>query len=315
MDHDRLFKELLGTFFVDFIDLFLPAIGAALDRTVAVVPLDKEIFTDVTGGEKHEVDLLMKARFRGEEAFFLIHVENQATAQSDFPKRMFHYFARITAKYDLPVYPVVIFSYDTPQRPEPNRWVVAFPGKTVLKFEYTVIQLNRLPWRRFMRKENPVASALMSKMKMRPQDRPKVKAQCLRLLASLKLDPARTTLIGGFIDSYLQLTAQEMKQYERELADLPPTEREATMEIMTSWHREGRQEGISQGIIQGITQGKETLVLRLLRRRFGVVSADITAQLDRLSPEHLDDLGEALLDFGTAADLEQWLLQHSPMTR
>ncbi len=85
MGHDRLFKELLSTFFLEFVDLFLPNVSAALDRSVAIVPMDKEIFTDVTRGEKHEVDVLMKARFRGEDAFFLVHLENQATAQSEFP--------------------------------------------------------------------------------------------------------------------------------------------------------------------------------------------------------------------------------------
>ena len=231
---------------------------------------------------------------------------------------MFRYFARLTEKYDLPVYPVVVFSYDLPQRREPDRFVVAFPGKTVLRFEYSVIQLNRLPWRRFVRQENPVASALMAKMRMRAQDRPKVKAECLRLLASLKLDPARATLIGGFIDSYLRLTAQEMQQYERELAGFSPEEREATMEIMTSWHREGREEGlheglmqgITQGITQGIMQGKEALVERLLRRRLGSVPA-AAARLSRLSADELDELGEALLDFSGPADLERWLAQRS----
>ncbi len=53
MDHDRLFKELLSTFFVEFVDLFLPDISAALDRTVAVVPMDKEIFTDVPPIKPH----------------------------------------------------------------------------------------------------------------------------------------------------------------------------------------------------------------------------------------------------------------------
>ena len=117
MDHDRLFKELLTHFFADFIDLFLPNVSAFLDRDAAIVPLDKEIFTDVTGGEKHEVDLVMKARFKGEDAFFLIHVENQSTPQPDFPRRMFGYFARLTEKYALPVYPVVVFSYDAPCAP------------------------------------------------------------------------------------------------------------------------------------------------------------------------------------------------------
>ena len=303
MDHDRLFKELLSTFFVEFLDLFLPEISAALDRETAVVPMDKEVFTDVTLGEKHEVDVLMKARFQGEEAFFLVHVENQATAQTDFPKRMFRYFARLTEKYDLPVYPVVIFSYDAPQRREPHLFQVTFPGKKVLRFEYSVIQLNRLPWRRFVRQENPVASALMAKMQMRPADRPRVKAECLRLLASLKLDPARATLIGVFIESYLSLTAQEMKQYERAIAGFPPAERSETMELMTSWQQEGLKEGM--------TQGKEALVTRQLRRRLGTVSAPVTARVASLSADQLDDLGEALLDFGTVADLEQWLARQS----
>ena len=101
-----------------------------------------------------------------------------------------------------------------------------------------------------------MASALMAKMKMSLKDRPKVKAECLRLLASLKLDQARTTLIGGFIDSYLKLSAQEMKQYERRIAEFAPMEREATMEIVTSWHQAGIEEGLAQGITQGISQGK-----------------------------------------------------------
>ena len=197
-----------------------------------------------------------------------------------------------------------------PQRPEPRRYVVTFPRKTVLKFEYTVVQLNRLPWRRFMRQRNPVVSALMAKMKMSTEERPRVKAECLRLLASLKLDPARTKLIGGFIDSYLRLNAEEMKRHEQAIGRFTPAERRETMEIVTSWHQAGRTEGITQGKTEGITQGKETLVLRLLRRRLSSVPTDLAARLDTLTPEQLDDLGEALLDFRTVADLQQWLDQH-----
>ena len=46
--------------------------------------------------------------------------------------------------------------------------------------------------------------------------------ECLRLLATLKLDPARSKLIGGFLDAYLKLSAEETKQYEREFAKLAP---------------------------------------------------------------------------------------------
>lgn len=43
MDHDRLFKELLSTFFLEFVDLFLPNVSAVLDRSVAIVPMDKAV--------------------------------------------------------------------------------------------------------------------------------------------------------------------------------------------------------------------------------------------------------------------------------
>ena len=67
---------------------------------------------------------------------------------------------------------------------------------------------------------------------------------------------------------------------------------------------------IAQGMTQGIAQSKETLVVRQLRRRLGTVPADISAKLDIFTPEQIDDLGEALLDFHTVADLQQWLDQH-----
>src|SRR5260370_29789172 len=104
IDHDRLFKELLSVFFLEFLDLFLPEVSAYIEAG-SLELLDKEIFTDVTAGERREVDLLAKLRFKGQETFFLVHVENQGQAKPDFGKRMFAYFARLYEKHDLPVYP------------------------------------------------------------------------------------------------------------------------------------------------------------------------------------------------------------------
>ena len=41
-DHDRLFKELLSTFFVEFVALFLPEVRAYLESD-SLVSLDKEL--------------------------------------------------------------------------------------------------------------------------------------------------------------------------------------------------------------------------------------------------------------------------------
>lgn len=181
IDHDRLFKELLSTFFVEFLQLFVPEILEYLDRD-SLEFLDKEVFTDVTAGERYEADLVVKGRFQGKLSFFLIHIEHQAQPQFEFDRRIFRYFARFYDKYDLPVYPIVVFSFDSPRTEQPNSHRVDFPGFNVLLFHYRVIQLNRLNWREFVRQPNPIASALMAKMNMAVEERPRVKLECLRLL-------------------------------------------------------------------------------------------------------------------------------------
>ena len=54
----------------------------------------------------------------------------------------------------------------------------------------------------------------MAKMAFKPEERVKVKLECLRMIASLKLDPARTELISGFIDTYLRLNEQEEIEFQ-----------------------------------------------------------------------------------------------------
>ena len=304
IDHDRLFKELISTFFVEFLELFIPEVLTYLNRD-SITFLDKEIFTDITAEERYEADLIVKAKFRSQESFFLIHIENQAQQQTDFSKRMFRYFSRLYEKFDLPIYPVVVFSYKYPKTIEPTSHQITFPNKVVLQFNYDVIQLNQLNWRDFVQQANPVASALMAKMNIADSDRPKVKLECLRLLAALRLNPAKMQLISGFIDSYLQLNAQEERLFQAEIDKIEPTQKEATMEIVTSWMREG----IEQGLVQGKQSEALSLITRQLNRRIGTVTPELQQRIEQLQLTQLEDLGEDLLDFSAMADLEAWLQQ------
>jgi hypothetical protein len=298
IDHDRLFKELLTNFFFEFIELFLPRVSEYLDRG-RLEFLDKEVWTDVTAGERHEADLVAKVRFRDADAFFLIHVETQSTARPDFARRMFRYFARLHERHDLPIYPIALFSYDAPLRPEPDRFQVTFPDKLVLDFSFQAIQLNRLNWRDYLRQANPVASALMAKMNIAPEDRPRVKLECLRLLTTLKLNPAKMQLIAGFVNSYLRLDPAETRVFAEELDALPPTEKEPVMNVTNEW--------TEMGFAKGLHRGKEDLVLRQLRRRFGEISTPLQERINGLPEDQLDQLAEALLDFASLSDAEAWV--------
>ncbi|NEP48471.1 MAG: DUF4351 domain-containing protein [Moorea sp. SIO3C2] len=48
---------------------------------------------------------------------------------------------------------------------------------------------------------------------------------------------------------------------------------------------------------------------RLLSRRLGEINPQLQNQIEELSFEQLEDLGEALLDFETEVDLTNWLNQ------
>ena len=56
-----------------------------------------------------------------------------------------------------------------------------------------------------------------------------------------------------------------------------------------------------------IQQGEAKVVLRQLKRRFGQLPPHITETIQKLAVEQLEDLGEALLDFESQADLINWL--------
>ncbi|WP_375514179.1 DUF2887 domain-containing protein [uncultured Nostoc sp.] len=54
-------------------------------------------------------------------------------------------------------------------------------------------------------------------------------------------------------------------------------------------------------------EGERKIILRLLNRRLGNIPDALLSQIQGLSVEQLEALGDALLDFSTLADLEGWL--------
>ena len=115
IDHDRLFKELLQEFFSEFIQAFFPHIYQEIDFSHLRF-LQQELFTDITGGQKHVVDLLAETRLKDEESLILIHVENQAQYQPDFPQRMFIYYSRLYEKFRKNIIPIAVLQLHHPKR-------------------------------------------------------------------------------------------------------------------------------------------------------------------------------------------------------
>jgi predicted transposase YdaD len=67
------------------------------------------------------------------------------------------------------------------------------------------------------------------------------------------------------------------------------------------------QEIIQEGLEEGRQEGEANLIMRQLTRRLGKLSNDQVAQIRELAVPQLEELGEALLDFSTMADFDQFL--------
>ena len=62
---------------------------------------------------------------------------------------------------------------------------------------------------------------------------------------------------------------------------------------------------------EGEQEGEKNLLLRILSKRFGKLNDSYIESINSLRIAQLEDLGEALLDFGDISDLEQWLKSHT----
>ena len=291
---------------MEFLELFLPELAATIDPT-SITFLQQEYFIDLVEGEEKIVDLLAEVKQSGQDATFLIHLEPQSTSQTSFPQRLFFYFARLHQKHLKRIYPIAIFSYDKPKKVAQTSYTVEFPHLKVLEFNFTAIQLNQLDWRDYLDRSNPVAAALMSKMSIATKDRPKVKAECLRLLVTLKLDPAKSRLISKFVDTYLRLNVQEESTFQSEIDKMGMTQKEEIMQTMTSWEEKGMEKGLERGLDR-----QRSTILRQLTRKVGPMTDETIERVNGLSFDQLENLAEALLDFTQFEDLLQWFAIDRP---
>ncbi|MTJ46506.1 DUF2887 domain-containing protein [Dolichospermum sp. UHCC 0259] len=99
------------------------------------------------------------------------------------------------------------------------------------------------------------------------------------------------------VNKFPQLSTKEiLKMLNLKTADV--TQTRFYQEVFQEGQQEGRQEG------------ETGLVLRMLTKRYGLLSLAQQEQIRGLNIEQLESLGESLLDFTGIADLDAWLLAH-----
>ena len=73
-------------------------------------------------------------------------------------------------------------------------------------------------------------------MKIAPEERPRVKAECLRLAIQFrsKLEPRKLRTISKFVDGHLRLNEAETRIYEQHIQNRDPKEKSQMRKISTT---------------------------------------------------------------------------------
>jgi hypothetical protein len=269
--HDQLFKQLIHTFFAEFLELFFPEVYHSVDFT-SIMPLSEELFTDLIEGETRRADIVIEARLKENETLIVIHVEPQSYVQPEFQERMYQYFSLLYHKYRKPILPIAIFSYDE-NRSEKNQFEISFPFFHVLTFQFLIIELRKMNWRHYIHSNNPIAAALISKMGYTKKERVQVKKEFLRMLVKMQINPAEMELINGFFESYLSLNEREEVELMAEIKQLNQEESEQILKLPNSWMEKGMQEE------------KRKIALQMLKEG---LSVEIIARITELDYEEIE---------------------------
>ncbi len=144
MAHDQTFKDLLHTFFYDFLTLFMPGIASGIDPD-AITFLDPQTFTDIPEGLMRTADVVAEVHsLVGKPEIVLLHTEAQTESDAGFAYRVWEYNALLTLRYHRSVISVALLPFSRTGDVRKVRYVETLFGEEYIKLEYWQIGLRGL---------------------------------------------------------------------------------------------------------------------------------------------------------------------------
>lgn len=210
----------------------------------------------------------------------ILHTEFQTEPRPEIPFRMADYYLRLRRKFpEREIQQIVIYI-----KPSTSYLVKQTKYKTnVMTHKFRVIRLWEEPVETFLKSPGLLPYAVLSNAENQEEILGQVVGEIDKLTDSKEQSnlAAATSILAG-----LKLTEEVIRRLMGS-----SVMRESTM---------------YQAILR---EGERDLVLKLLTRKVGSLSPQLQARIASLSIERLEALGEALLDFQSARDLESWLGQ------
>ncbi len=297
-EFDTPWKDILETYFPDFIEFFFPNIYTQIDWSKGFEFLDKELQKVVKDAElgKRLADKLVKVYLiNGEEIWVLIHIEVQSQTETDFAERIFVYNYRIFDRYHRPVASLVVLGDEDPNW-RPNEFTYElFGSKMGLTFPIIKLLDYKQKWSSLEENINPFSTVVMAHLKALETrsdrlTRKKWKLILTKRLYDVGMKKEDVINLFRFIDWMMTLPKDLELQFNDELDKF---QEDKKMPYVTSLERIGIEKGMSQGM--------SNLIELLLNLKFGEESLTLIPQIKEI------DNQEKLKEIFTKIELSQSL--------
>ncbi len=303
-EFDSPWKDIIQIYFQDFIRFFFPYLHPTIDWTKPVEFLDKELIQvtrDAKIGRRLADALIKVYRTNGKESWLYIHIEVQNQPQSNFPQRMYIYNYKIYDQFKCPIESLAVLGDDDINW-RPDHFNIQ-AERTRIRFDFSIVKLldYRERWSELEADRNPFATVVMVHIKALDTrnnrgERKEAKLALIKRLYEQGFERQDIINLYAFIDWVMTLLIELQAEFNREITEY---EEQKKMRYITSIERSGE--------LKGKLLQTQQIVKRQLNRRVGEIDASLIQQLEALPIEVLEDLTEALLDFSSVSDLEEWL--------
>jgi hypothetical protein len=306
-DYDNPWKSFIELYFRDFLIFFFPKIEADIHWSKPIQFLDKELQKVVRDAEvsKRYADKLVEVhRLNGQKTLVICHIEVQSQEEGNFAARMYSYNYRLRDRYNCPVVSLAILGDDNqtwrPSQFQADLWDCS------IHFTFPIVKLvdYQSDWTGLAANQNPFAVVVMAHLKTKathnqPEARKNWRYQLVTMLYDQGYEQQDILELHHFLDWMMSLPEEWEKQFQIELKAF---EEARQMKYVTTIERMAEA--------RGQVLGERSVILRLLNRKVGTIPDHTLDRINALSIAQLESLGEALLDFGTIADLTTWLDSH-----
>jgi hypothetical protein len=312
-EYDSPWKNIIESFFEDFMRFFFLAVHEQIDWTRNYEFLEQELQKVVREAvtQNRRVDKLVKVwRKNGKEALLYIHIEVQSQYDSDFPERIFIYHYRLYDRYGSRVTSLAILG-DGQKYWRPRSYHYESMGAE-LSFCFPMVKLldYQEKWDELENSRNPFSIVVRAHLKAletqkSPQQRLDWKMTLYKALYEESYSDKEIMGLLVFLDWLLILPDELTRQFNEFVEQYEEANK---MDYVTTWERNGIEKGILQNSRQNVADILDTRFQQVPKTLVETIQAvDDTSLLSKLFKEailveSLENFEQRIKEYGLSND-------------